>query len=273
MTPGSVTVFMRAWITRIPEIETLSLGRGPGTGLLVLFIMLVALGGCATTSGEPEGNRDPWEGFNRATYQFNDFLDRWALKPVARGYKKVTPQPVRRSVSNFFNNLNSPVVIVNNLLQAKFLTALSDTGRFITNSTIGLAGLLDPATRFGLEEHQEDFGQTLAVWGIADGPYLVLPLFGPSTIRGAVGTAAGTQISPLVQLDIPFSVRVGAFFLRIVDTRAQLLEADRVIQEAFDPYVFIREAYFQRRRYLIYDGNPPLEYPELDLEEPPQEAP
>lgn len=208
----------------------------------------------------PTNPRDPYEEFNRAMFAFNDALDKAILKPVAKGYRYITPNPVESGISNFFNNLGAPINIINNLLQAKFVATLSETGRFVINSTIGVLGFFDPATSFGLEEQDEDFGQTLAVWGIPSGPYLVLPFLGPSTFRATGGMVPGYYSHPLTYYH-NHGEKAGITAMMIIDTRAQLLDLESFIKDVYDPYTFIRDAYLQRRKYLIYDGHPPVEYP------------
>ncbi|HEY8553253.1 MAG TPA: VacJ family lipoprotein [Burkholderiales bacterium] len=234
---------------------------------LVLPIVLVLAAGCATTRGPATGDdadsyyedaNDPLEPFNRAMYAFNDKFDRYVLRPVARGYRAVVPRPIRRGVTNFFSNLREPLIGVNNALQGKFGNAAVSLGRFVTNSTIGLLGLFDVARHFGLERHDEDFGQTLAVWGIGEGPYLVLPFFGPSNFRDGVGLYADFEMYPPAHLNDE-STRWTVYSVEAINTRAGLLEAGDILEQAAgqDPYVFVREAYRQRRRALINDGAAP----------------
>lgn len=225
---------------------------------LLTCLWALSLGGCATVSA-PADPRDPWEGFNRSMYSFNTKLDNAVLKPAAKGYRAVTPDPVETGVTNFFANLEEIQVLVNNLLQFKPLAALSDTGRLAVNSTIGIAGLFDVATPLGLDKHEEDLGQTLGRWGMGAGPYLVLPFFGPSSPRDAFGLAGDYALDPIRRVD-ENSTRNGLYVLETVDTRAQLLAVDDIIEEAaFDPYIYVRDAWLQRRRSLVYDGDPPPE--------------
>jgi phospholipid-binding lipoprotein MlaA len=233
--------------------------------LWLLFVLL--LFGCATTreateSGKPraaaeetERANDPLEPLNRAVYAFNDKLDRYLLKPVATGYRAAIPAPVRTGVSNFFRNLREPAVLVNDALQGKFKEAASDLGRFLTNTTLGVFGLVDVASHFGLEHHNEDFGQTLAVWGVGEGPYLVLPLLGPSNIRDGIGLYGDQQLYPPAYMEEQ-STAWKLYLIEAIDTRARLLDAGDILEQAAgqDPYVFVREAYRQRRRSLIEDG-------------------
>ncbi len=231
---------------------------------LLLLLAVLGTGGCATTTGrEPveagldEETRDPFEPFNRGMFAFNEKFDAWLLKPVARGYDYVLPGPVRQGVGNFFSNLVQPAVAVNDLLQGKPGESARDTGRFVINSTIGVLGLFDVAKPLGLKPKEEDWGQTFAVWGAAPGPYFVWPIIGPRYLRETFGWAFDWASSPVTYLDpVPsWSARS----LDIVDTRARLLPAEKVLDQAAseDKYLFIREAYRQRRLNLVYDGNPP----------------
>lgn len=194
---------------------------------------------------------DPWEPLNRTTYAVNDFADRWVLRPVAVGYSTVAPGVVQDGIGNFFENLGTPGVAINQVLQGKPRLAASDTGRFLLNSTFGIGGLIDIGSRVGLPAHSEDFGQTFGRWGIDSGPYLVLPFRGPSTLRDAVGMGFDTLLNPLRLIDHE-PTRYSVLATSIIDTRASLLSAEDLITG--DPYVFIREAYLQRRAFLITDG-------------------
>lgn len=216
----------------------------------------VGLSGCAT--GPDADPRDPLEPLNRAVHSFNnDLLDRAVLEPLAQGYNYITPAPVNRGVTNFFNNLRDVRSAVNNLLQFKIGRAFSDVGRVAINSTLGILGLMDVASNMDLPSYKEDFGQTLGVWGFSSGPFIVLPFLGPSSTRDGVGLVADWFTDPVnyVKDDTVQTSLVG---LRIIDTRADLLNASRVVdQGALDPYAFIRDAYLQRRQNVVYDGNPP----------------
>ncbi|MDH3948947.1 MAG: VacJ family lipoprotein [Gammaproteobacteria bacterium] len=227
--------------------------------LLLLVISLALLGGCASVPGPPD-ERDPFESYNRAMYAFNDSVDNAVLRPVAQTYKDYTPDVLQTGISNFFDNIGDLTVMVNNLLQFKIENAVSDFGRILWNSTVGIFGLIDVASHMGLQKHDEDFGQTLAVWGVPDGPYIVLPLLGPSNARDTVGLVGDIYVDPLFQIEEEGNVYWGAVILRFIDTRADLLSASRILEQAaIDPYIFVRDAYFQHRRNLIYDGNPPLD--------------
>lgn len=219
----------------------------------------VFISGCATIPAD-SGNdpRDPIESLNRHVFEFNDVVDQVLLRPVAQAYQYVLPEPVRDCISNIFSNLREPSNAVNNLLQGKPIDAASDMCRFVVNTTVGLAGCFDPARRMGLEKHNEDFGQTLGRWGLAAGPYLVVPIFGPSSVRDAIGVYGAEPYLDLNFYIDNIRVRNSVIGARIVNQRAQLLEADDLISgAALDKYRFIRDGYLQRRRNLVHDGAPP----------------
>lgn len=204
-----------------------------------------------------DGSRDPYEGFNRSMFAVHEVVDKYAAKPVAQVYDKAVPLPVKAGVGNFFGNAGDLWVGVNSAFQGKFADAGIDIGRLLVNSTIGIFGLFDVASELGLERHDEDFGQTLAVWGVNDGGYLFWPIIGPRTARDTVGWAVGNYVDPVSSVS-PISVRNGVTALRFVDIRASLLPSDQVIEEAaLDKYTYIRDAYMQRRRNQIFDGRPP----------------
>ena len=240
----------------------------PVSRFLVMLAAALFLCGCATPKG-PRDPRDPFESANRAVYRFNDALDRAVLRPTARVYRTVVPPFVRTSVGNFFSNVNDVRVMANNALQGKLTTAYADFGRVAMNSTLGILGLFDIASEAGIEKHQEDFGQTLGWWGVPDGPYIVLPIFGPSTVRDSVGFAVDYLSDPITYVD-PTRARNQLNATRFVNQRADLLEATQVLKTTLDPYQFVRDAYLQRRRNLIYDGKPP---PDKDTLEPPPTGP
>lgn len=236
---------------------TKSGNRIPHTLLSMLVLLLSA---CATVDPEYADSRDPLEGFNRTMYTFNDNLDQYVAKPLARGYKKITPEPVDRGISNFFSNLDEVSTILNNSLQFKFKDAASDLGRLAVNSTLGLLGFVDVASDMGLQKHYEDFGQTLGAWGMGPGPYLVLPVIGPSSGRDAVGFAADWFTNPLYYVVEDVGVSWGLYLIRFVDRRADLLQTTSILESAaLDPYAFTRESYLQRRQNQVYDGNPPFD--------------
>jgi phospholipid-binding lipoprotein MlaA len=220
------------------------------------MLLLLGAAGCATTNG---GNdpRDPAEGFNRAMHSFNEGFDEAIGKPIATGYRDAVPAPVRTWVRNFFANLADLWIGANNLLQGKPLDAVTDWGRFAFNTTIGLFGINDVASEMGIEKHDEDFGQTFGRWGAGDGAYLVWPFLGSSTVRDTLGLVLDIHFDPVRNHD-PRGVRYAMTVLRATSRRADLLDASRILEEAaLDKYVFQRDAYLQRRRSLIHDGNPP----------------
>ena len=222
--------------------------------LVPLLLLAGALGGCAAGPNP----RDPLEGFNRKVYAFNEGVDKAVLKPVAKGYVAVVPQLARRGVTNFFNNLGVVVTTLNDALQLKGSKVPVDFARFTTNIVFGLGGLIDVASELKIENRNEDFGQTLGYWGVGSGPYLVLPLFGPSDVRDAPALAVDFVASPFFYWNPDASVRWGLFGLDIVDSRANLLSAEKFFDTAaIDHYSFLRDSYLQRREYLIRDGAKP----------------
>ncbi|MES9856092.1 MAG: VacJ family lipoprotein [Sedimenticola sp.] len=224
-----------------------------------LFLLVT---GCASTSGYQDP-RDPIEGFNRAMYSFNDALDEALITPLAEGYQAITPAPVDRGISNFFGNLADVGSAINNLLQFKLKHAASDVGRVLVNSTVGILGFIDVASNMNMQKYGEDFGQTLGAWGAGPGPYIVLPILGPSSGRRVFGIVVDWYTDP-VSYVTPNSRRNALVALRGIDKRADLLGASRVMEEAaLDPYEFSRDAYLQKRRSDVYDGNPPLD-PEFE---------
>lgn len=215
-------------------------------------VMLAATSGCAHNPDAPDP-RDPFEQTNRKVYGFNDALDRHVLVPAAQGWQAITPVGFRRGVGNFFGNFYYLNTILNNILQGKLRQAMQDGGRVVLNTTLGIGGFFDVATPFGLPAHQEDFGQTLAVWGVGEGNFLVIPFLGPATERDLPGFGTAAVTNPLFWIGGVITVPIG--FLEVINTRADLLEATRLRDEAaLDPYTFTREAYRQRRNYLIRDG-------------------
>jgi len=197
------------------------------------------------------GTYDPWEGYNRRMHRFNNAVDRRVAKPLARGYVRAVPRPVRLGVSNFFNNLSQPLTMVNSLLQGKPKQAGQAFGRFLLNSTFGVAGLFDPATRANLPQKSEDFGQTLGVWGWKRSRYFELPLFGPRTVRDVFGMAGDAPLSPMRQVEAD-RIRVPLQGLQLVDVRTQLLTTDSLREGAQDDYALVRDAWSQRRDYQIF---------------------
>lgn len=229
-------------------------------------VSVLLLGGCAST-GNP---RDPLEPINRAVYTFNDGVDHLLIKPAAEFYRFAVPEFMRTGVSNFFSNINDVIVALNSLLQGKLTQAGSDVARLIVNSTVGVLGLFDVATEIGLEKHNEDFGQTLGYWGIGDGPYLVLPFLGPSSARDAVGWVGDFYTWPITYVE-PDRDRNILIAVRFISLRADLLEASRILETAaLDPYEFVRDAFLQRRRNLVYDGKPPPDEDDFEDEAKPK---
>ena len=228
--------------------------------LAVGWSAFALLTGCATMqSADPEvPDNDPFESVNRPIYRANDFIDRRIAKPVTEAYVSYTPQPVQNSVSNFFDNVVYLNVILNDFLQGKGTQGLEDSGRFLVNTTFGFFGIWDMATPLGLEAHDEDFGQTLGVWGMDESIYLVLPFIGPSSTRDAPNLGVSTVTNILFYMSTPVVVPVA--LLGFIDKRARLDEAVTFRDEtAVEPYLFTREAYLQHRKFLIYDGNPPID--------------
>ncbi len=238
-------------------------------GYLLAAAILALSAGCATTNGD---SRDPFEGYNRAIHGFNQVVDEAVLKPVSKAYKEVLPELVQTGVRNFFANIADLFISVNNLLQGKVVEAASDGMRLVINTTIGGLGLMDWATEIGLEKHNEDFGQTFGRWGVGDGPYIVWPIFGSSTVRDSIGETLDIRFDP-VRNHTPVDVRNAALLTRMVARRADLLDASRILEEAaLDKYTFQRDSYLQRRRSLIFDGNPPREFPRASTTGPTSKA-
>lgn len=232
--------------------------KGISKSCVVLFACAVMmLSGCASTQYVAD-ERDPWQGFNRSMYSFNDGLDRALLKPAAKGYKAVAPDFVENGVRNFFDNLDDVSIAVNNLLQGKVSNSFSDIGRFAVNSTIGVLGFFDMASRIGMTKHDEDFGQTLGVWGMDTGPYIMWPLLGPSTLRDSPSLVVDrVLLNPLTYVDIKTGERIAVVALNVVSVRAELLSLEETVEGiSTDKYTFIREAYLDRRDFLVNDGSP-----------------
>ena len=247
--------------------------HGPGTQrsmtLSKLPVLLLAglLGGCATqqtTLTDP--GRDPWEGYNRKVHAFNTSLDRAVFRPVAKGYDVVMPDGPQRGVRNFFRNLNFPVTLINSLLQGKMDRAFTSTGRFLMNSSIGVLGFFDVATKVGIPYYDEDFGQTLATWGWQDSRYLVMPMLGPFTVRDLLGRSFYGYLHP-----INWAIREHDQYIPLVvdlvSLRAELLPLQADLDASTDPYVLVRDVYLQKREYEIWDGDPPAPDYDAMLEE------
>ncbi|MCK5889382.1 MAG: VacJ family lipoprotein [Methylococcales bacterium] len=238
------------------------------TPTFFLFFLLV---GCAgkdpidiegTSIDVSEQEVDPYEGFNRKSYAFNQVLDAYLAEPVSDAYLWVTPEFMQLGISNFFNNLKDVNVVLNDLMQGKFVQGGQDVGRILLNTAAGLGGLIDVASSVGLEKHDEDFGQTLAVWGVPQGPYIVLPVIGPITGRGVPGAVFDTAANPTSYIGYPVHL------LQMLNARATAQGSLRFIDEAaLDPYIFTRESFLQYRNNLIYDGNVPVEAGGLDFDD------
>lgn len=223
-----------------------------------LALGVLAVSACSTV--QTPTKEDPWEGFNRSMFTVNDKLDQYALKPVAQGYQRITPQPVRESVTNFFSNIGDAYNVANNLLQLKIADGVSDLMRMVINTVFGVGGLFDVATLAKLPKHNQDLGLTLGHYGMPAGPYLVLPLFGPSTVRDAVGLAGDTLINPITYVN-PAALTWGLYSVNLINTRANLLGAtDLISGAALDRYSFVRNTYLQRRHYLLGGGSTAPDY-------------
>lgn len=226
---------------------------------------LTLLGGCASTRyTNPD---DPWEGFNRGVFSFNEGMDKYLLKPVAQGYDFITPTPIQTGVTNFFGNLGDLRSFANNLLQGRLGDGMSDLMRFTFNSTFGIAGLLDIASEAGLQKQNNDFGRTLATWGVGEGPFIMVPFFGPRTTRDALTIPVDIYSYPVTYIDhIP--TRTALAILNIVNTRTHALGMERTLEEATtDKYAFMRDFYLQQRRYRTSDGQFSLDYENFDTDE------
>src|SRR6478736_8156634 len=218
------------------------------------MVASLLLAGCATVPGGKHAPGDPFESVNRGIYKFNSAADKAVFRPVARGWKAVVPSPLRRGISNFTSNLAAPGTIINDLLQGKFSQGGHDFTRMVINTIFGL-GFFDPATKAGLERHDEDFGQTLGKWGVPAGPYIMLPIFGPSSVRDAPARLADDYTDARHYISNPY-VNWGIWGIDKIETRASLLDLDAALDRTFDPYAFIRNAWIQRRQYLVRDGEP-----------------
>ncbi|PKM12236.1 MAG: ABC transporter [Gammaproteobacteria bacterium HGW-Gammaproteobacteria-3] len=237
-------------------------GSQPARGVFLILVIFV-LGGCAaTTKIDEDGNEvvlvDPYENVNRKIYHFNGKVDEYVAAPVSSAYRYITPQFVQTGVANFFGNLKTINTVLNDMMQAKFQQGAEDTGRFLVNSTVGLLGLFDVASEIGLEQHEEDFDQTLSVWGVPSGSYLVLPFIGPSTTRGVPGAIFDTAANPASYVGVPVQL------VQMLNTRANAEGALKFVDEAaLDPYVFTREAFLQWRHFMAKDGAVELEGDDL----------
>lgn len=221
------------------------------SGPALLFCLLLLLIQSVAAQDAAPRNPDPWEGWNRGVYQFNQFADRYLLKPAAKAYQAVTPEIVDVGVTNFFRNLREPITILNDVLQLKLAQAGMDSGRFLLNTTLGLAGFFDVASDLGLPRHREDFGQSLGYWGVGAGPYLEVPLLGSSSLRDAFGEIPDAYASPIIYINDEIA-RSAATALRVTDLRADLLKADELVTG--DRYIFLRDSYLQQREAAVRDG-------------------
>lgn len=240
-------------------------------------LMVLALSACASkpttepaqttnqaaTATTYSDERDPFEGFNRSMWTVNyDYLDPYVLRPATVGYMAVTPQPVRSGLANVVDNLDEPASFINGILQAKPKSSAISAGRFLVNSTVGLLGFFDVATAMDLKKQDEDFSQTLAVWGVGNGPYVMVPGMGPTTARDATGRVVDNLYFPMTLLNTPLTI--GKFVIGALDGREKLMAQEKLLNDSLDPYAFVKDAYFQRQEYKIYDGNPPE--PDIDEE-------
>lgn len=252
---------MQSKRSRVMGLSVPSLAAGTAVEsskkLAILLAIVILVSGCVSVPPESRDKRDPWQGFNRAVFKFNTDFDNAFIKPAAIGYQYITPEPVNRGVTNFFNNVADATSAVNNVMQFKLMRAGSDVGRVVVNSTVGIGGLFDVASNMGLASYKEDFGQTLGYWGFESGPYFVMPILGPSSLRDAFGFAGDVVIDPFFSINRN-EIYWGFIALRVIDRRADLLAVGDILDSAaIDPYAFIRDAYLQRRRNQVYDGNPP----------------
>ncbi|MBI1173697.1 MAG: VacJ family lipoprotein [Sideroxydans sp.] len=240
---------------------------------LFLPLSLLALSGCASTQSY-HNPQDPLEPLNRGIYQFNEVVDKAVVTPAAKGYNAIMPTAGRVMVHNFFSNLDDVIVTLNELLQFKLVSAFSDSGRLLINSTVGVFGLVDVATTVGYPKHREDFGQTLGVWGVENGPYLVVPFLGPSTLRDSIGDLVDSKPSRISRIS-HMRTRNQVYALKAVNRRSELLTQEKVLDQAvLDRYSFIRDAYLLRRQSMVYDGNPPrIKYDDEDYDEEDDSSP
>jgi phospholipid-binding lipoprotein MlaA len=226
----------------------------------VCIALVTMLVGCAGTippaAREDRAPSDPWEPLNRRIHNFNQGVDKISFKPLAKGYQRVLPETMQRGVNNFSKNLLGPLFIINNFLQGKFRRGFSETGRFLANSTWGILGLVDVGADLGMETYREDFGQTLAFWGVPNGPFVVVPILGPRTLRDATMIPLNFAADPVYYLDND-TASWSIYAIRAIDLRAKLFSVEALIEDSYDRYLTIRESYLQRREFLIYDGEPP----------------
>lgn len=230
------------------------------------FLSFLILAGCAQVPESKVDERDPLQSINRPLYDFNmDVLDAYILRPAAVGYVAVTPVPVRQSIVHFTDNLTAPVDMINAGLQGKPGNASVSLARFLVNSTVGIFGIFDVASSLGLNRVGEDFGQTMGVWGVGDGAYLMLPAMGPTTARNLTGDVVDNFVLPEIALTTPQTVLV--FALKAVEARASLMAQEGLLNDSLDPYLFVKDIYFQRQLFELYDGNPPIKEEPADFDE------
>ncbi|HEX4377216.1 MAG TPA: VacJ family lipoprotein [Steroidobacteraceae bacterium] len=237
--------------------------------LSAALLLIFGLSGCATLPNGKPDPRDRYERFNRSVYKFNNALDHAVLRPVARAYVKL-PQPIRSGINNFFTNFTYPTTVANDLFQGKFTDGVTDSARIVVNTTLGIGGLFDPASRMGLEQHTQDFGLTLGHWGVPTGPFIELPFLGPSDVRDTLGLIPDYAINYEISHALINNnwISGGLFVVSTVNKRSQLLDLDKVLDQAYDPYAFTRNAYLQRRDYLVHgDESPEAEFPDAQLDD------
>ena len=232
--------------------------------ILIIFT-LILLSGCSYQNELINDPIDPLENRNRSIYAFNENLDEAILEPAADGYDYITPNFLQKGFNNFFGNINYPVTIINQLLQGNIEESLQDTLRFTINTTIGIFGLFDPASSMGLTEHDEDFGQTLAVWGVKEGPYLMLPFFGPKTLRSLTGDLTDVLFNPLLNID-DTNLKIKTNLINILQDRSDLSTLEEELDNSFDPYQYIKDSYIQNRKYKINNGIITEEEDEVDFD-------
>ena len=232
--------------------------------ILIIFT-LILLSGCSYQNELTNDPKDPLENRNRSIYAFNENMDEAILEPAADGYNYITPNFLQRGFNNFFGNVNYPITIINQLLQGNLEELLQDTLRFTINTTIGVFGLFDPASSIGLPEHDEDFGQTLAVWGVQEGPYLMLPFFGPKTLRSLAGDFTDVLFNPLLNID-DTNLKIKTNLINILQDRSDLSTLEEELDNSFDPYQFIKDSYIQNRNYKINNGDITDDDEELDFD-------
>lgn len=240
--------------------------------MLGILVMSGTLSGCSTTPAT-HANKDPWEGWNRDVHDFNKDFDDTILKPLAKGYQETVPNPVDESITNIFSNINDIGVTINDFLQLKFVQGGMDASRFLINTTVGVVGIFDVAKMVDLPKHDEDFGQTLGFWGVPSGSYMVLPFLGASSPRDTIGLIGDALFNPLTYVSAfggfaANAATASATAVDVTDTRSDLMSSEKIVNEAsVDRYDFVKNAYLQRREFLIHDGNPPEEADDLLLEE------